>query len=119
MKNLLKETLDILASNGKTPDDVIWCGSNISWFTWDEFKIVSDTSYDSGYGGQEVAENLLIVGKDFWLERHEYDGAEWWEFKSMPKKPRIRLKLSALTSSQAENYKTWATLEELNTTEIN
>lgn len=30
---------------------------------------------------------LIVVGKDFWLERHEYDGSEWWEFKSIPMEP--------------------------------
>jgi hypothetical protein len=29
---------------------------------------------------------IIVVGKDWWLERHEYDGSEWWEFKTMPDK---------------------------------
>ena len=28
--------------------------------------------YDSGLGGQEIAKGFLIVGEDWWLERHEY-----------------------------------------------
>ena len=29
-----------------------------------------------------------IVFKDnTWIERHEYDGAEWWEYKETPKEP--------------------------------
>jgi hypothetical protein len=27
----------------------------------------------------------MVIGSDWWLERHEYDGSEWWEFKSLPK----------------------------------
>jgi hypothetical protein len=30
---------------------------------------------------------LEIVGDDWWLERHEYDGAEWWEYKTKPSMP--------------------------------
>lgn len=28
--------------------------------------------------------NGVVVGKDFWLERGEYDGSEWWSFKTTP-----------------------------------
>ena len=40
--------------------------------------------YDDGYGITEVNMGLKLVGKDFWLERHEYDGSEWWEYKTLP-----------------------------------
>ena len=39
---------------------------------------------DSGYGSAEIREDLVIVGKDWWLERDEYDGSEWWAFHTMP-----------------------------------
>lgn len=33
------------------------------------------------YGVAEVNQNLRVVFKDgSWLERQEYDGAEWWEY---------------------------------------
>ena len=31
-----------------------------------------------------MAIDLKIIGKDWWMERREYDGAEWWEFKKAP-----------------------------------
>ena len=31
--------------------------------------------------------SLVVVGKDFWLERNNYDGSEWWEFKQVPVEP--------------------------------
>ena len=44
---------------------------------------LSQINYDSGYGGQELFG--IIVFKDCtWLERHEYDGSEWWERKELP-----------------------------------
>jgi len=44
--------------------------------------------YDSGYGATKVAKDLVIVGEDWWLERCEYNGSEWWEFKTLPVKPK-------------------------------
>lgn len=103
MENLLKETLEALKSNNKTENDIKWVGSPKCYFTWEEFKKVADIEYDSGYGGQEVATDLLIVGEDWWLERHEYDGSEWWEFKSHPQKPEKKIELKALVENQSLN----------------
>jgi len=88
--NLLKETVEVLKANGKKPEDVKWCGSSkFGWFSWSEFTRVADVEYDNGFGASEVAIDLVIVGKDWWLERGEYDGSEWWEFKTLPSKPKI------------------------------
>lgn len=83
MTNLLDETLDFLSDHNKKPKDVCWVGlknRNII-FPWYHFKKIADKSYNSGYGSQEVFYDLVIVGKDWWLERFEYDGSEGWEFK--------------------------------------
>lgn len=85
--NLLKETLEDLKSQGKTPTDVLWVGTLSTKTSWDNFAKLADFCYDDGFGIQEINENLLVVGKDWWMERHEYDGSEWWEFKSMPIMP--------------------------------
>lgn len=87
-RNLLKETLAVLAKNDKSARDVRWVGSREIYTTWEQFaEIAEKTHYDAGFGGQEIASDLLVVGCDWWLERHEYDGSEWWEFKSLPPKP--------------------------------
>jgi hypothetical protein len=89
--NLTQETILELADRGKTPADVKWCGSQeFGWFSWRDFEKVANRDYDRGYGGQEVAKDLLIVGDSWWLERHEYDGSEWWEYKEKPRKPKTR-----------------------------
>lgn len=102
--NLLEETIDALGYQGKDPSEVLWVGiKNFStkqkaspeWrkdikensWKWDEFYKIADFEYDEGFGIQEVKDGLVIVGKDWWLERHEYDGSEWWEFKTLPKCP--------------------------------
>ena len=87
MSNLLKETKEVLADNKLSDKNVLWVGSKDLWTTWDNFAEVANVEYDSGYGGQEVMSDLIIVGKYWWLERHEYDGSEWWEFKQLPERP--------------------------------
>jgi len=84
--NLLKETVDILKENGKTIFDVQWLGTKEAVFDVDIQQLFK-VDYDNGYGGAETPNELIVVGEDWWLGRHEYDGAEWWEFKTMPFKP--------------------------------
>lgn len=95
--NFLEETIECLHDNGKTEADVLWVGRNYISYpsreriiyknTWEHFCSKANFEYDDGFGGAEIAEDLIVVGKDFWLERHEYDGSEWWEFKTMPTEP--------------------------------
>ena len=87
--NLLKETKDVLVQHNKTPADVRWVGNNIHAATWEQFEQVADFDYDHGYGGNEISMQFMVVGDDWWLERHEYDGSEWWEYKTMPKPREI------------------------------
>jgi|SRR5690606_35124442 len=111
--NLLEETLATLIENGKEESDVEWVGSvNYGYATWDEFKDVANIYYDAGYGSPKVAQDLLVVGTDWWLERHEYDGAEWWEFKQLPQKPERKIELKNVAGGM------WNNLEELNSREV-
>ena len=87
--NLLEETLYRLSRNDKTWDDVMFVRCGLATFTPEQAKPMLDFEYDNGYGHQEVDDSLLIVGRDWWMERHEYDGSEWWEFKCMPKKTDV------------------------------
>ena len=83
---LLNETRDILLSNNKTFGDVLFVGDGSihTKMTVKEFLEHANVEYNGGYGIEEINTKLILVGKDFWLERHEYDGSEWWEYKSMP-----------------------------------
>lgn len=92
MENLLQETQEILSENGKTIEDILWIGSRDYLLELDKFKEIFNVNYDNGFGAPEIAEDLLVVGDDWWLERHEYDGSEWWEFKAMPQKPTHMIK---------------------------
>ena len=85
--NLLKETKDILELNGKNIFDIEWFGTSEHSYDCDLQQLIN-IEYDDGYGCAEIPDNFILVGVDFWLERHEYDGSEWWEYKSMPEKPK-------------------------------
>lgn len=103
MTNLLEETIKKLADNHKLPADVKWVGADtFGWFTWADFVKIANVEYYRGYGSAQVSEDLLVVGEDFWLERHEYDGSEWWEFKTMPQRPMLSRKPESVIKKSYE-----------------
>jgi hypothetical protein len=40
--------------------------------------------------------DLIIVGDNWWLERKEYDGSEWFEFKKKKKEPDTVVKITKI-----------------------
>lgn len=90
MRIFKDEIHDILQHHGKVKDDVLFVTDDKVYCRFDEFlNLIKDYEYDSGYGVPYIYYKLKIVGKDWWMERHEYDGAECWEFKTIPTKPCI------------------------------
>jgi hypothetical protein len=110
--NLLNETISILRDHGKTSNDVEWVGTRSRWFTWDEFASVANIEYDEGFGCAQVAVDLLVVGRTWWLERREYDGSEWWEFKQLLPQPAIHAPPRSLVSGM------WSKLDEIETARL-
>jgi len=85
MVNLLKETLEFLKEYDLTEKDIVAVqGSRFGISVEDFLELAKNTDYNDGYGAQEIAADLKVIGKDWRIERHEYDGSEWWEFKSYP-----------------------------------
>lgn len=85
MSNLLEETIDAITRSGHTISQIVFIGSSNGKYrcTWDEFQKLADREYDSGYGSNEVASDLIVLfgdGKKMW--RGDYGGSEWWEFDS-------------------------------------
>lgn len=83
MINFLQETKEVLEKYNKTFDDIIFvadCFHQLCISPEEFIRRAENIIYDNGYGLEEI----VVVGKDFWLERHEYDGSEWWEYKSIP-----------------------------------
>jgi len=97
--NLLQETISNITEHDRSVDDVQYVSRSTSgwddiepeWCTWEEFASRADFEYYAGYGGEEINTSLKVVGSNWWLERHEYDGSEWWEFKTMPMKPSLHV----------------------------
>lgn len=105
MSNLKFETLEILKENGKTIKDIRWVGSKDIAIPLDLFWILADTEYNNGFGSQKVARDLVVVGDNWWLERGEYDGSEWWEYKEKPKEPEFLIIPETLFPKRDTDYK--------------
>ena len=100
--NLLKETREILKDNGRNIKDIKYVQGNDFGFSVDKFLELADTEYNDGFGSPKVAEDLIVIGEDWWLERHEYDGSEWWEYKELPSPLPINDNVYALTTNQSK-----------------
>lgn len=109
--NLLEETKVVLNEHDKTLIDIEWCGSEeFGWFSVELFEELADKKYNDGYGSPAVVQDLLLTGKDFWLERYEYDGKEWWEYKTTPLKPKKESTPSVIVDDDFM----WVSLKEAN-----
>lgn len=97
--NLLSETRTAINESGHKIKDIVFIGSEDSGHScsWDEFTLLADIEYDSGFGAQKVADDLIIVfsdGMKMW--RHEYDGSEYWEFSTPFDEPEKKLPIHGL-----------------------
>lgn len=101
LTNLLDETIDALERAGKTLDDIKYVTSTrydartetsetVAWELIDFVEAARHFNYDAGFGMEYVDHSLRLVGDTWWMERGEYDGMEWWEFKSLPACPDVK-----------------------------
>ena len=107
--NLVKETIECVEDNGHVESDIEWVGSRDGKYgmSWDSFKEAFERiEYDCGFGHQEVATDLVVVGDDWWLERQEYDGSEGWDFKRKPLARKKQLSFDKILGA-------WDTLREI------
>ncbi|MGD8306170.1 MAG: hypothetical protein PVF17_05920 [Ignavibacteria bacterium] len=91
--NLLDETSEIMEAHNKTIEDIeyIYIYKEANWsdkniiYNSDSIKSLDKLNfdYDNGYGGQEIF-GWITFKDNTWLERGEYDGSEWWNFKRKP-----------------------------------
>ena len=113
--NLLKETIECIKDSGHTPEDIHFIGSESTGHrcTWEEFKVLADREYASGFGASEVATDLIIVfkgGQKMW--RGEYDGSEWWEYSSHFAEPGETFPISSLFAADVGGVG-WLSLGEI------
>lgn len=113
MTNLYIETIDVLANVGKTIDDIVWVGGNHSNLVIPvpDLKLLFDIEYGNGFGAQEIASDLVIVGVDWWLMRTEYDGSECWEYHTLPIQPKEKILAKQVKVNDSQVG--WQTLAEI------
>lgn len=104
-----------IQQSGHVFTDIVFIGSETSGHscTWDEFVELANFDYDSGFGSQKVAADLIIVfsdGAKMW--RHEYDGSEHWQYSSPFKMPEKRLPVRSLVV--APPAVGWCSLADIN-----
>ena len=94
MSDFLEYTIEFLEDHNKTPEDVRWVGAKTwgGWFTWEDFveltKNIRIKSFNPDYPAVTlIADDLIIVGDDWWAELRTIDKFQSWEFKQYPKKP--------------------------------
>lgn len=82
--NFLDETIKVIKESNHNLNDVMFIGSADGKYRMDIEKFIkkANFTYDNGYGGAEIAKDLIIYFNDHtYIERGEYDGAEWWEYR--------------------------------------
>jgi hypothetical protein len=86
--NVLYDVVEMLSQNGiKDENEILWCGTISKKASWEEFKKVAKNSFYSCSWNIDYA--LIIVGKDWWLERAVEDTDYfYWEFKRYPIEPK-------------------------------
>lgn len=84
--NFLESTINALVNNNKTIDDVLFVRNKTEQCSFIRFaEIVNNFTYINSFGCHEIDSDLVVVGKDgWWLERFNYDGTEYWVFKTTP-----------------------------------
>ena len=88
MRNLLEETIQKIEDYGHTTNEVNFVTDGDVYCNWEDFaRNTKNYNYKAGFGTNEVNRNLKVVGLGWWLERNEYDGNGWWEYKSIPTAP--------------------------------
>ena len=112
--NFLEETLEALRTYNKTFEDVVWIGNSEYEISKEKFYKLADFDYNSGYGTAEIANDLKIVGEDWWLERWEYDGSEGWQLKKFPIRSSNPKEIKILCRRQKHNYWRGYSLKDFN-----
>lgn len=113
MINAKEELLETLQEIGKSIEDIEFAGVYYDCSNYDIGEsgagcATEDTnflldflnfSYDEGFGMQYIY-GYILFSDGSWLERREYDGAEWWKFMTLPTKESIEDYINSWKSSR-------------------
>jgi hypothetical protein len=115
--NVIEEIQYQLKQNGLKEEDIFWIGSEDGQYSlyWKTFKEkFKDVEYNSGFGAQELASDLVIVMKDHtYFNRDEYDGAEGWTYNKVPVRSDYAKPFEYISVNQVAEIG-WKSLGDLN-----
>lgn len=90
MINAKKEFLDAIEGKELESCVIVYRGildsilkPNFSQKDFDSLVKSLDFEYDNGFGTQYI-EGFINFKDNAWCQRHEYDGAEYWEYMQKP-----------------------------------
>jgi hypothetical protein len=113
-ENFLEETIEKIEESGHHIGDVLWVGSQDGTYaiSFTEFEKIADLEYCAGHGCSGLVRDIVVVFDDgSWLERAEYDDAEWWEYKKTPLRSAKTMP-KAFTELREDHFEN--TIEEVN-----
>jgi hypothetical protein len=97
IENFEEETRREIKNVGLTPEMVAFVTDGENSQSFDDFISNCNFEYNSSFGRAYINSNLEIVFNDgSWLERGEYDGSEWWQYKKTSAKPKGVSKLKIM-----------------------
>lgn len=93
--NAYDELIEVLNEIGKSLDDIKVISIRfdnynreknyeLEYIKIDNVNDLKEIQYYDGYGIQELY-GYVVFNDNTWLEREEYDGSEWWEYRSIYK----------------------------------
>ncbi|HBI34100.1 MAG TPA: hypothetical protein DEA43_02820 [Candidatus Moranbacteria bacterium] len=99
--NLFEDIMKVLRENDRSVKEIIWAGFSAknnrghqeTYIGYVDLKIFFDLAKKIPYVGKytldqyALEDNLMVVGKDFWLEIYTYAGDQRMLFKEIPKIP--------------------------------
>ena len=91
--NLLEETFNAILSSGHCITDIDYVQDDQYSCSWADIQQRFDVEYDSGYGDSYINQLQIVFKDGTWLERAEYDGSEWWEYKAVKLRPVGRVEV--------------------------
>jgi hypothetical protein len=97
--DFLEHTLDTLADNGRTVEEIEWIGTPDFELSWDEFTelIEGEENLDAGYSGLiSIPSDLKIVGGNWWLDLETISSIEddeqiEWAYREKPARPLLSI----------------------------
>lgn len=99
MKNFKEHVCAFLNKHGESIENANWAGfvGYGKFETIDEFLEFCDFEYEEDMYDlmpefsrfDDIIEQLVIVGDDWWVEIYTYDGLNYLDFKKSPDKPKL------------------------------